>query len=51
MGKGHCDLFHNVHIDDVKRYVYFDVFCNDAFVFTNLVLGQTKGVPIGNFTG
>ena len=47
LGTGHFELFHNVHIDDVKRYVYFDVFCNDAFVFTNLVLRQTNGLAIG----
>ena len=47
VGTGHCDLYHNVHMDDVKRYVYFDVFCNHAFVLTNLVLRQATGLAIG----
>ena len=46
VGTGHFDMFHNVHINDVKRYIYIDVFCNDAFVFTNLVLRQTEGWPL-----
>ena len=47
IGSGSPDLFHNIPVDDVLRYVYFDIFYNDAFVFTNQVLRQKRGLAIG----
>ena len=38
IGFGSPKLYHNIHIHQVLRYVYFDIFCNDAFVFSNWVL-------------
>ena len=40
-------LFHNMCINEVKRHVYSDVFCNDAIVFTIFVLRQKKAFAIG----
>ena len=47
IGSGSLELFHNIDIDQVLRCVYFDVFCNDAFVFSNWVLRQKRGLAIG----
>ena len=47
IGSGSPELYHNIDIDQVLRYVYFDVFCNDAFVFSNWVLRQKRGLAIG----
>ena len=47
IGSGSPDLYHNIDIHQVLRYVYFDIFCNDAFVFSNWVLRQKRGLAIG----
>ena len=47
IGSGSPELFHNIPIDDVLRCVYFDVFCNDAFVFANHAVWQKRGLAIG----
>ena len=47
IGSGSPDLFHNIPIDDILRYVYFNVFCNDAYVFANHVLRHKRGLAIG----
>ena len=47
IGSGSADLFHNIPIDNVVRYVYLNVLCNDTFVFSNHVLRQKQGLAIG----
>ena len=47
IGSGSPELYHNMDIDQVLRYVYFDIFCNDACVFSNWVLRQKRGLAIG----
>ena len=47
IGSGSPELYHNIDIQQVLRYVYFDIFCNDAFVFSNWVLRQKRGLAIG----
>ena len=43
IGSGSPELYHNIDIHQVLRYVYFDIFCNDAFLFSNWVLRQKRG--------
>ena len=37
IGSASPELFHNIDIHQVLRYVSFDVFCTDAFMFSNRV--------------
>ena len=47
IGSGSPELSQNTDIDQVLRYVYFDICCNNAFVFLNWVLRPKRGLTIG----
>ena len=47
IGGGSPELFTNFTKQQVLDFVYFDIYCNDLFVYLNAVYRQVRGIAIG----
>ena len=47
IGGGSPELFTNFRTQDVLDFVYYDIYCNDLFVYLNVVYRQVRGIAIG----
>ena len=45
--QGGPDITHTFTQQQVLNFVYFDIYCNDLFIYLNVVYKQIRGIAIG----